>query len=99
VAVSPDGSTVYVTLPGMGPTYGNRVMVIDAATEQTRLAVTVGSTGARPMGVAVSADGSRVYVSNQVGANVAVLETAMHTVIGNPTVPGGPVGIVARALP
>ena len=76
VAVTPDGSKVYVTNNGDGT-----VSVIATATNTV-----VGSpitVGNNPFGVAVTPDGSKVYVAN-VGGGVSVIATATNTVIGPP---------------
>jgi YVTN family beta-propeller protein len=65
VAVSPDGSRVYVV-----NYYDNSVSVIATATNTVVTTVGVGSS---PWGVAVSPDGSRVYVTNSEAASVSVL--------------------------
>jgi YVTN family beta-propeller protein len=68
VAVSPDGSKVYVTntlLNATGPR-GN-VSVIDTATNMVTATILVGSY---PTGVAVTPDGKKVYVANLNSANV-----------------------------
>ena len=57
VAVTPDGTKVYVTNYG-----SNTVSVIDTATNTVTATVTVGTN---PRGVAVSPDGKKVYVANQ----------------------------------
>jgi YVTN family beta-propeller protein len=62
VAVTPDGSKVYVANQGFNPRFVSTVSVIDAATN------TVSATirgGRDPIGVAVSPDGSKVYVVNR----------------------------------
>jgi YVTN family beta-propeller protein len=58
----------------------NTVSVIDVATITVTATVTVGSF---PVGVAVTPDGSRVYVNNDIGT-VSVIDTATNTVIGSP---------------
>ena len=55
IAASPAGSVMYVALEATG-----RLLKIDAATDATLGSLTV---GANPRHVAVSSDGSRVYVS------------------------------------
>lgn len=63
---------------------GNSVMVIDAATNAVVATITVGTL---PAGVAVSPDGTRVYVSNAVDNTVSVIATATNSVIA--TIPVG----------
>jgi YVTN family beta-propeller protein len=78
VAVTPDGSKVYVANYGGGS--GSIVSVINTATN------TVGSitVGSGPFGVAVTPDGSKVYVAN-IGSNtVSVINTATDAVVGSP---------------
>src|SRR5262249_17662568 len=58
VAVSPDGSRIYVA--GGVSSLGGNVVVIDAATNTVIAAVLV---GINPAGVAVTPDGSRLYVT------------------------------------
>src|SRR5258708_20237776 len=80
VAVSPDGSKVYVTnsLPFTGT-----VSVIDAATNTVSATIPVGPF---PGGVAVSPDGTKVYVT--IFSNAAsVMHTAPTTV--SATIPLG----------
>ena len=73
VAVSPDGTKVYVT------NYeSNNVSVIDTATNTVISTVDV---GARPGGIAVSPDGTKVYVTNEFSSNVSVIDTATNAVI------------------
>ena len=59
LAVTPDGSKVYVT----NYLQGNNVSVINTATTQV---VTTIPVGASPHGIAVTPDGSKVYVANLV---------------------------------
>jgi YVTN family beta-propeller protein len=75
VAVTPDGSKVYVTTFGGS---GGAVSVIDTASN-TVIAIPLGST--EPFGVAVTPDGSKVYVALD---TVSVIATASNTVIGSP---------------
>jgi YVTN family beta-propeller protein len=87
VAVTPDGSKVYVANFG-----SNTVSVIATATDTV-----IGSpiaVGARPEGVAVTPDGSKVYVANALSNTVSVIATATNTVTGSP-IPVGrfPVGV------
>jgi YVTN family beta-propeller protein len=73
VAVTPDGSKVYVA-----NCIGNSESVIATATN-TVTTITDPSFG-EAMGVAVSPDGSKVYVSNYAGNTVSVIATATDTV-------------------
>ena len=60
----------------------NTVSVIAAATNTV-----IGSpipVGSAPFGVAVTPDGSKVYVTNLFGNTVSVIATATNTVIGSP---------------
>jgi YVTN family beta-propeller protein len=94
VAVTPDGSKIYVADP-----FANTVSVIDTATNTV-----IGSPipipplnpiiGATPASVAVTPDGSKVYVVNANANNVSVIDTATNTVIGSPI----PVGIFPHAF-
>jgi YVTN family beta-propeller protein len=77
VAVTPDGSRVYVANGGSGT-----VSVIDTATNAV-----VGSpivVGPNSRTVAVTPDGSRVYVANAGNNTVSVIDTATNAVIGLP---------------
>jgi YVTN family beta-propeller protein len=79
VAVTPDGSTVYVA-----NTNDTNVSVIDTATNTV-----IGSpirVGFDPEGVAVTPDGSKVYVANELSNTVSVIATATNMVIA--TIPG-----------
>jgi len=88
VAVSPDGSKVYVTNID-----SNTVSVIDTATN----GVTSIAVGSRPEGVAVTPNGSKVYVANQISSavpgTVSVIDTTTNTVIASPSVGVLPEGL------
>jgi YVTN family beta-propeller protein len=73
VAVSPDGTHVYVT----NSLYGNTVSVIATATN-TVTATVAGES--YPYGAAVSPDGTHVYITNNSGNTVSVIATATNTV-------------------
>jgi YVTN family beta-propeller protein len=87
VAVTPDGSRVYVTNQG-----DSTVQVIDTATNfLIRNQIGVGAlrigVGSGPRGVAVTPDGSKVYVANQTDGTVSVIDTATNAVVA--TLPVG----------
>jgi YVTN family beta-propeller protein len=75
VAVSPDGTAVYVadtdTSTGTG-----QVSVINTKTG----AVTTVPVGSQPFGVAVSNTGADVYVTNELDGTVSVIDTATNLV-------------------
>jgi YVTN family beta-propeller protein len=77
VAVTPDGSRVYVTINGVPAGW---VSVIDTATNTVLGSIPVGNN---PFGVAVTPDGSRVFVTNFGGGSVTVIDTATNTVVGS----------------
>jgi uncharacterized repeat protein (TIGR01451 family) len=74
VAVSPDGSTAYVTNYS-----GGGVWVISTATDTVTAMI---PPNTQPRGVAVSPDGSTAYVANEGNGNVSVISTASNTVTG-----------------
>jgi len=73
VAISPDGSRVYVVNEG-----SSSVSVINTATNKVIATVGVGSS---PIGVAVTPDGSRVYVGNYFDGTVSVINATTNTLI------------------
>ncbi len=101
VAVSPDGSRVYVANScGTSPcnTSNATVSVIDTATDSVVATVNVGYA---PFGVAVNPDGSRVYVANECGnssscgsnGTVSVIDTATDSVVATVNVGSVPFGV------
>ena len=70
VAVSPDGSKIYVGNLGQYPSYGNTVSVIDSVTNTVVATISVGNG---PYGIAVTPDGSKVYVANSIDGTVSVI--------------------------
>jgi YVTN family beta-propeller protein len=85
VAVTPDGSKVYVANWA-----SNNVSAIDTATNKVIATIAVGS---EPFGVAVTPDGCKVYVANGASSNVSVIDTATNTVTAAITVGSGPVAL------
>ncbi|HET6731679.1 Ig-like domain-containing protein, partial [Mycobacterium sp.] len=90
VAVSPDGSTVYVTNFGDLSSGGNTVSVIDAATNTVVATITVGGN---PANVAVSPNGATAYVTNLDDGTVSVIDTATNSVTATITVGDLPDGV------
>ena len=103
VAVSPDGTKVYVTNGWYkgddGPYYAldiGTVSVIDTATNTITATVGVGSI---PSGVAVSPDGTKVYVTNFGSENVSVIDAATNTVTASVNVGSMPIGVAVTPAP
>lgn len=95
VAISPDGKYVYVANAcGAGASCSGSpqgtVSVIDAATDAVTATITVGQD---PVGVAVSPDGGRVYVSNSGSNTVSVIDAATDTVIATVPIAACPDGL------
>ncbi|MCV7331826.1 YncE family protein [Mycobacterium cookii] len=82
IALSPDGATAYVG--SCGPDFGTVLDVIDVRDAQ-KCAITdtlkIGDAAGMLSGLAVSRDGSRVYLVGDAG--VTVLATATHDVVGS----------------
>lgn len=92
VAVTPDGSHVYVANFG-----GNTVSVIATATNTVTATVPVGNF---PAGVAVTPDGSHVYVANfgDSPGTVSVISTATNSVTATVPVGNIPVAFGGRFI-
>ncbi|WP_415803453.1 YncE family protein, partial [Bacillus albus] len=69
---------------------GNTVSVIDTATNTVLTTITVGRA---PNGVAITPNGTRVYVANQRDDNVSVIDTAINTVIDTVSVGDRPLSV------
>jgi YVTN family beta-propeller protein len=90
VAVSRDGSRVYVSHEFSGQQLGNTVSVIDTATNAVIDTIMV---GAKPGAMAVSPDGTRLYVANEADDTVSVVDVATNTVVATIPVGSGPTGV------
>ncbi len=77
LAVSPDGSRVYVV--GYSNADDDALVVIDTATNTVAATIDVESY---PVGVVVSPDGKRLYVSHSSVGMLSVVDTATNTVTG-----------------
>ncbi len=91
VAVSPDGSRVYVANGCSTCSKDGTLSVIDAANNTV-----VGSpitVGGHPAGVVVSPGGSRAYVANSYSDTVSVIDTAADTVVATVDVGGFPIAV------
>jgi YVTN family beta-propeller protein len=82
VAVSPDGSTIYVT-----NTLHGVVDVISAASFQVTGTIPVGQL---PWQLVVSSDGGTVYVANPDSDTISVISTANDSVTNTISLAGGP---------
>ena len=77
VAVSPDGTLVYVGNIIVPPSTGG-ISVIDAATNTVVATV---ATSNQPDGIVFTPDGGFAYVANFVGSSISVIDTATTTVV------------------
>ena len=80
VAVSPDGTRLYVT---NGRFHGGSLYVVTAATGAITDTISV---GAMPAGLAVTPDGGRIYVTYQDGNNLTVVNAVTKSVTTNITI-------------
>jgi YVTN family beta-propeller protein len=87
VAVTPDGSSVYVACTG-----DNTVNVIQTSNNSIAATINVGN---QPWGVAVGSDGQYVFVSNSGGDTVTVITTSDNAVADTVTVGDNPMGVAA----
>ncbi len=74
----------------MANQYEDTVSVIDTATNNIIATVDVGSS---PTGIAVSPDGTKVYVTNYDDNTTSVIDTATNNVIATVNVGAGPMGV------
>src|SRR5882672_7274447 len=103
VALSPDGSHLYVALAwqwsntGYGAGFLPTRWVTDIDTSSNSV---VGSTllSNTAAGMAVSADGTRVYVAVRVSNSVSAIDAASHGVAFDIPIAGGPVAVAMMPL-
>jgi YVTN family beta-propeller protein len=99
VAVSPDGSNIYVAISGgTAFGFGAIVVVIDSTTETETARIVIGNNypDSSIGGLAITPDGSKIYVTinSYNGSTVWVIDTATNMVIGSPVPVGSsPSGI------
>ncbi len=99
IAVSPDGARAYVSTPstfvdtgyGQGFLPSPWVAHLDLASNSLGGGINASSPGS---GVAITPDGSRVYVAVPSGNRVAVIDTATNTILATVTVGTSPTGVV-----
>jgi len=99
VTVTPDGSKAYVALGNSSVA----VLNIDSADNVTDSGIRIFIPGGTPEtfygtpGIAASADGTQVYVSNPFSNSITIIDAATNTILGTVGVGSGPAGIgVAR---
>ena len=104
IKVSPDGTKLFVALSGspMAPPgtdesklpppdrTADGIGVVDIA---TRKVTTVLTSGTDPEQISLSADGSKVFVSNEDAGIASIIDVASNKIIGNVKVGGEPEGV------
>jgi YVTN family beta-propeller protein len=99
IAITPDGKKAYVTNYGIGSLVNfdeklntsTDVFVIDTATNNVIATVPVKGN---PVGVAVTPDGKKVYVTNCLQTTgISVIDTTTNTVTATVPVKGNPIGV------
>jgi len=89
IAITPDGRKAYVSCAG-------EVDVLDLTTMTVATAIPVAS--ALPGGIAISTDGTQVYVPEGDLDDVVVIDVATDAIVGSPIAVGsGPVGVATTA--
>jgi len=90
ITVTPVNKQSYAYIPN---TDASSVSVVDLAANQTIATIPVGQS---PIGVAISPDGAKVYITNQQSSTISVINTATNTVQTTFVTPIGtkPTGIV-----
>jgi len=91
VAITPDGSLVYVTNLS-----SNNVSVVETGSNSVIATVPVGN---QPYAIAVSTDGSQVYVGNAADGTISVISTATNSVVATVPVADGVFGIAVASAP
>jgi DNA-binding beta-propeller fold protein YncE len=76
IAVSPDGKTLYVSAVFAGPTSTGNILRLDSTTGAAVGTPLTSFSLYGPVGVALSADGSTLFVTNQTSAKVVRFDTA-----------------------
>lgn len=99
IVITPDGSTAYVAdagaiVSGQSGAVGDTVTPIDLATKTAGKAITVGNG---PTGIAITPDGTQVFVTNLDSGSVSPITTASNTAGAPIAVPGGPVAVAVAA--
>lgn len=87
IDVHPDGSKIYVT-----DYFNDLLNVLDANTLSPMPGSPI-AVGVSPIGVAVSADGKRAYVTNEDSGSVSVIDTVANAVVATVAVGNNPVGV------
>jgi YVTN family beta-propeller protein len=90
IAVSPDGSKVYVTNRGISGS--GSVSVISTASNTVIGTIGLGAS-TNPAGIVVTPNGAKLYVANTGTGQVAVINAATNTVAGTIAVSAEPRGI------
>ena len=83
VAVTPDGSKVYVANEGSGT-----ISVINTTDNTVTYTVNVGD---HPQGVAVTPDGTKIYVTKEDSSIVSVIDISTNSVVTDMNVEGNPI--------
>jgi YVTN family beta-propeller protein len=79
VELTPDGKVLFVALEGNLIDPANEVLALDAASGKVLKRITVGSS---PQGMALSRDGTRLYVANQFSDYLSVIDVAKRSIAG-----------------
>ncbi len=85
MAISPDGTSAYVTDAGVIEGQNSFISVLDTTTNAV---TTIQGEFVEPMALAFDPDGSNVYISDFAGSDVWVVDTATKRVTAIPI--GGP---------
>ena len=97
IAITPDGTRVYVTNAGDPFDRANgTVAVIDTATDTVVATISVGIL---PEAVAITPDGTRAYVANTGTSTVSVIDTASLNVVSTIRVGKSPWGVAIGPPP